>query len=305
MMRTQGETHRFELQAGWAKWPTDVVPGYTHGIVVDAQDNVYVFNTSKDAVTVFDREGHFLHAWGSDFAAGAHGLFLSREQDGEYLFLTDTARRMVYKTTLSGDLLLSLGAPDLPSVYHTLEDYCPTDVAVAPNGDFYVVDGYGQSYVHQYSAAGHYIRSWGGKGAAAGQLDCPHGAWVDTRQSEPLLYVADRGNHRIQVFTLDGQHVRFISDNLDQPCCFYAFDGDLYIPDLHSRVTILDSQDRLVTHLGEDATAWHKEGWPNLSPSERVPDKFISPHAVCVDSHGDLYVAEWVSDGRVTKWARM
>ena len=304
-MRMGSGSHTFEVAAGWGELPAGVEYGYTHGVVVDSEDRVYVHNTSRDAVVVFDRDGHFLTSWGADFAAGAHGLFLSRESGREYLYLADTARRAVFKTTLSGEVVFSLGAPDLPDVYDAPEKYCPTDVAVAPNGDFYVVDGYGQSWIHQYSPEGRRIRSWGGKGPAPGQLDCPHGAWVDTRGAEPLLYVADRANNRIQVFSLDGEHVRFVADDIDYPCCFYQYGDELYIPDLHSRVTILDKSDRLIAHLGEDPEAWRKEGWPRRPAAERTPDRFVSPHAACLDSHGDLYVAEWVPDGRLTKLVRI
>lgn len=180
----------------------------------------------------------------------------------------------------------------------------PTDVAIGLNGDIYIADGYGQSWIHQYDAAGQYIRSWGGKGSAPGELNCPHGISVDTRRGEPELYVADRGNHRVQVFTMDGKHVRFISENMKMPCSFYFHGSEVVFPDLHSRVTILDSEDRLITHLGDDPQAHQQEGWPNLPKSYYRRDKFSSPHGVCVDAQGNVYVAEWISDGRVTKLVR-
>lgn len=303
-MRMGNGTHTYEVAEGWAKLPEGVQLGYTHGVVVDSRDNVYVHNRSKDAVIVFDREGNFLHSWGEPFAQGAHGMFLSNENGREYLYLADEVRHIVVKTTLDGKELFTLGVPDLPNVYDTPEKYRPTDTAVAPNGDIYICDGYGQSWIHQYRADGSHVRSWGGKGSEPGKLNCPHGLWVDTRGSEPLLYVADRGNHRIQVFTLDGEHVRLITEDIDYPCCFYQYGDEMYIPDLHSRVTILDRNDKLITHLGEDAEAWKKQGWPNRPASERSPDRFVSPHAVCVDSRGDVYVVEWVADGRLTKLVR-
>ncbi len=303
-MKLGSGSHVFEIQEGWGQLPEGISYGYTHGVVVDAEDNVYIHNTSKDAVVVFDKNGNFLTSWGEPFEGGAHGMYLSREDGREYLYFADTKRRIVVKTTLDGKELLTLGVPDLPDVYDTPDKYCPTDVAVAPNGDIYVCDGYGQSWIHQYDSKGQYIRSWGGKGSGAGKLDCSHGIWIDTRKAEPLVYVADRANHRIQIFTLDGEHVSFVTEDIDYPCCFYQFGDEMYIPDLHSRVTILDKNDKLITHLGEDQSAWTKQGYPNLPHSERALGSFISPHAVCVDSSGDLYVVEWVSDGRVTKLRR-
>jgi DNA-binding beta-propeller fold protein YncE len=304
MMKMGSGSHAYEIAEGWGKLPEGVEYGYTHGVVVDSEDRVYVHNMSKDAVIVFDKEGHFITSWGEEFAAGAHGMLLNREGDQEFLYFADVARGLIVKTTLEGEVLLTLGTPDLPDVYNGEKKYVPTDVAVAPNGDIYATDGYGQSWVHQYNAQGEKIRSWGGKGSEPGKMNCPHGITIDTRGPEPLVYVADRGNHRIQIFTLDGEHVKFVTDDLDAPCSFYPFGDELYIPDLNSRVTILDKNDKLITHLGE-SQAFKKQGWPNLPVSERQVDKFNSPHGICVDSNRNVYVVEWISDGRLTKLIRL
>ena len=304
-MRLGGGSHVYELVPDWGRPPSGVSFGYTHGVVVDSQDRVYVHNRSRDAVAVFDREGRFLGSWGEEFAGGAHGLFLSREPGGEFLYLADPERHLVAKATLDGRILWRLGVPDLPEVYPTPDRYRPTDVCVAPNGDFYVGDGYGQSWVHQYDRDARYIRSWGGAGAEPGKLQCPHGLWVDTRAATPRLLVADRGNHRLQAFTLDGRHMGFIQSELRLPCCLYQFGEELVVPELHARVTILDADDRPVCHLGDDPGVWERPGWPNIPADQRQPGRFIAPHAACVDSRGDLYVVEWVADGRVSKLRRV
>lgn len=301
-------SHTYETVEGWGKLPAGVQYGYTHGVVTDAQDRVYVHNRSKDAVVVFDRDGKFLHSWGEEFAGGAHGMFLSKEDGSEYLYLADPDRHLVAKTTLEGKILWQIGPPPLPHVYDSPDKYKPTDVAVAPNGDVYVGDGYGQSWVHQYNKKAEWIRSWGGPGSEPGKMRCPHGLWVDTRGPDPVLVVADRGNNRIQVFSLIGEHVGFVTYDLRYPCCFFQFGDDLYIPDLHSRVTILDKHNLLITHVGDNPGAWMKAGWPNRPAEDLQAEikvgKFSSPHAACVDSHGDVYVAEWIATGRVTKLRR-
>lgn len=301
---TESVDNLYAVNADWVKLPSEIRLGYTHGVVIDAKDQVYVFNQSEHAVIVFDRDGNYLNSWGEEFAKGAHGMYLSREGSEEYLYLTDLEQHSVVKTTLDGSILMRLGVPDLPDVYDTTGSYLPTDIAIAPNGDIYVCDGYGQSMIHHYRPDGTRVRSWGGKGSAPGKLDCPHGIWVDTRKSGPVLYVADRKNNRLQVFTMEGEHIRFVTENIDYPCGFYPYGNELVIPDLHSRVTLLDQDDRLITHIGEDPSAWQKEGWPGRPASERSADLFVSPHAAAVDSHGDLYVVEWVPDGRITKWIR-
>ncbi len=307
-MATMGTgKHTYEVAVGWCQLPDGLKLGNTHGIDVDSQGRFYVHNTGEEQIVVLGPDGVFLNSWSIGFGTGAHGLFLSQESDGEYLYLTDTGNGgKVVKTTLDGKIVLELGIPDLPDVYGEGLKYSPTDVAVAPNGDFYVCDGYGQSWIHQYRKDGEHIRSWGGKGSDAGQMSCPHGIWIDTRKGKDQaeVYVADRSNQRIQVFTLEGQHLRFVQGMLDLPCCFYTHGEELYIPDLHSRVTILDKDDKLLAHLGEDAEAWKKEGWPRRPETEWADDRFVSPHGLCVDSEGSIYVAEWVPTGRITKLVR-
>lgn len=291
---------QYKVVEGWAKVPASVQLGYTHGVEVDAAGDIYVFHTGTPSVLKFDRDGSFISAWGEQYEGGAHGFLLHTEGGQQYFYLTDTSSRQVAKTTLDGEVLLVIETPELPEVYDEERKFVPTDVAVAPNGDIYVADGYGQSYIHQYTAEGELIRSWGG----AGQLSCPHGISVDLRSGEPELYVADRGNNRVQVFTMDGQYKRTIDDNMDMPCSFY-FHGDEYVvPDLHSRVSIYDKNDQLIAHLGEDQQAYKKQGWPNLPLDYFRPHRFSSPHGVCVDSAGHIYVAEWTQFGRITKLVR-
>ncbi|WP_246320224.1 hypothetical protein [Paenibacillus qinlingensis] len=298
-------SHLYEVQSDWLQVPSNVELGYTHGIVTDKNDRVFIFHTGKPSVLVFESNGSFVTAWGEDFAGGAHGFYLHQESNGEFLYVTDTKQGVVVKTTLTGEKLLTIGAPDRPDIYDAERKYVPTDVAVAPNGDIYVSDGYGQSWVHQFTADGEYLRSWGGKGSELGQFKCPHGISIDLRRSEPEIYVADRGNHRIQVFTLDGLFIRSLDDDLDMPCSFFFHGEEMYIPDLHSRVSIFDGHDRLVAHLGEDRQAKQQEGWPNISKSYYRSNKLSSPHGVCVDSQSNVYIAEWVIDGRITKLVRV
>lgn len=295
-------SHRYEVIDGWAKLPDSVKFGYTHGVVIDKQGRVIVHNQSKDAVAFFDKDGNFSHSWGKEFAAGAHGMYLSEEGGVEYLYLSDNARHAVYKATLDGQILWERAAPNLPEVYQDPTQYTPTDAAVSPDGRVFVGDGYGKPWVHIYNKEGDYIKSFGGPGNGAGQLNSPHGVWVDTRNpASPVLLVADRGNNRIQIFDLDGNHLSFVTDEQNMPCCFFQHGDEIVIPDLFGRVTILDRDNKLIAHLGYNERVWTWDGYPNIPHSKREPGKFISPHAVCVDDNGDIYVVEWVSDGRVTK----
>jgi hypothetical protein len=295
--------YTYEWIEGWAELPAGVQLGYTHGVVTDSRDRVYIFNQSRHAVLVFEPDGTFIRSWGKQYAAGAHGMFLSREDGGEFLYLVDYEIPQIAKTTLEGEVLFTVGTPQRNDLYGESKKYKPTFACTAPDGGFYVFDGYGQSWIHQYDKEAKYLRSFGGKGSDPGQLNCPHAGYVDTRSGQPILYVADRGNKRIQKMTLDGRHIGFVTDEMDMPCMFFEHDGDLYIPDLHSRLTIFDRNDRLITHLGENAQAWQTKGWPNIQ-DQLQPGRFNSPHACCVDSRGDIYMVEWISTGRITKLVR-
>jgi hypothetical protein len=303
MMTLGSGTHRYEWIEGWAKLPAGIKLGYTHGAVTDRNDNVYIFNQSRDAVLVFDRDGNFIRSWGEQFAAGAHGMFLSEENGDEYLYLVDYEIPQIARTSLDGGVLFTISTPDRTDLYNESKKYKPTFACPAPDGGFYVFDGYGQNWIHRYDRDARYIRSFGGTGSEPGQLKCPHAGYIDTRSGEPILYVADRGNKRIQKLTPDGEHIGFVTDEMDMPCMFFEHQGELYIPDLHSRLTILDRNDRLIAHLGENPEAWQTKGWPNIQ-DRLQPGRFNSPHACCVDSHGDVYMVEWISTGRITKLRR-
>jgi hypothetical protein len=160
-----------------------------------------------------------------------------------------------------------------------------------------VADGYGKSWIHRYNAKGDYLGFFGGPGKERGQLSCPHGLMVDTRGKEPLLVVADRSNHRLQYFTLDGRHVKFVTDELRMPCHFHTRGSVLLVPDLMARVTLLDGENRLICHLGDDTDFRLRD-----KPREAFqPGKFIAPHSAIFDHAGNIFVVEWVEVGRITK----
>ncbi len=213
---------------------------------------------------------------------------------------------MIVKATLDGEEVFTISAiPRSPKLTSPGADgkrpkWSPTNLAVAPNGDLFVGDGYGSSYILQYNSRGEYLRTFGGKGSGPGSLDCPHGIAVDMRGGEPILTVADRANHRIQRFTLAGQYLDFIAGT-NLPCHFHYFpNGDVVIPDLGARVTLMDRENQVITHLGDDsASPWSDTR--KLTRDHFTPGKFVCPHGACFDHAGNIFVVEWVEVGRVTK----
>ncbi len=223
--------HRYEPVDRWLAVPGAVRLGYTHAIACDRQDRLHVFNQSRDAVAVFDASGRFVRSWGARFAKGAHGMVLSVEDGVEYLYLADYELPQVSKHTLDGAEVLRLPTPPIPQ-YADGSGYKPTHACVAPNGDIYAFDGYGKGLIHRYDRAGRHLHSWGGAGDGPGQMRCPHGGAIVQRPGqEAELYVADRANVRIQVFSLEGVHRRFLRGRgLKHPCNIVAHSGDLLIP---------------------------------------------------------------------------
>jgi hypothetical protein len=299
-----GGSHVYEVVDNWAKLPDSVKTGNCHGVVTDKQDRVYIFNASKDAMLVFDREGNLLESRGEEFAGGAHGLMINDEGGEEFLYLTDYELQTIVKTTLEGKEVMRIGLPEHQPTRDEVEKYKPTWTDIGPNGDIYVTDGYGLAYVHQFEPNGRYNRTWGGPGEGEGQFKCPHGISVIETDGEHEVYVADRGNIRLQVFTLDGQFKRMVTEELRHPDVVIEKDGFRYIPDLYCRITIFDKHDKLVCHFGDYLEAKDMEGWPDIPMDKRIVGKFSSPHGIWPDAHDDLYIVEWIPQGRITKLQR-
>jgi hypothetical protein len=296
----------YEWIDNWARIPdapSGRENGRTHGVEVLADGRVVVFNQADPAVLILDADGNLLESWGDRFA-GAHGLSLTRDNGQEQLWLTDQASCEVVRTSLDGQSLQTIDRPDVPA-YREGGKYSPTWVAVNPaNGDVWVTDGYGSGLVHRYDRTGRHLSTLDGDGGA-GRFKCPHAIWFDSRKSEPALYVADRGNRRVQVFDGEGAFNRvFGEDFLTSPCSFAAHGDLLLMPELRARVTILDGDDKLVCHLGENEQVCDIEGWPNHKGELIQPGRFNSPHDMVADAAGNLYVVEWIIGGRITKLAR-
>jgi sugar lactone lactonase YvrE len=314
--------YTYEAIHDWGELPAGLRFGNTHGVVEDSQGRIYIAHTlhasseRQDTLVVFDDKGKYIRSWGAEFKGGAHGLHLRKEGRQEFLYFVDTGKgrptggisakhACMIKMTLEGEEVLRIGYPKEAPGYKPdgSTKFSPTNVAIAPNGDIYVADGYGAYFINQYDARGKFLRSFGGNGKEAGQLACPHGLIVDTRGAEPYLLVADRTNNRLQRFTLDGRHLGF-GAGVNLPCHLHARKGVAVVPDLAARLTLLDHDNQVIAHLGEDTTG----DWQELRKkprSEFRAGKFVSPHGACFDHAGNIFVAEWVEVGRVTKLRRV
>jgi hypothetical protein len=326
--------HTYTLDEDWGKLPAGMKYGFGCGVVVDSHDRVYVTSRSANpCVAIFDRDGTLLETWSHDFAGKvslttaqvadtAHCVYWSKEGGQEFLYFTENVStnkegpklgKRVYKTDLKGKILYEIGNVAKEGTTSQKFDWTsPTDVAVSLNGDIYVVDGYGSQRVSRFDKNFKHIKTIGsrteksavGPNAPHGTFNTCHGIWINTLKKEPEAYIADRHNDRIEVFSLELEYKRTLRGNpnsplVRNPCCFYQHKQQIYIPDLASRVTIIDADDNLVAHLGDGKDPETRKDKPD---NKTNPALFAVPHAMCVDSRGDFYVVEWVDFGRPRKF---
>lgn len=306
--------HRYEWVRGWGRLPEGMKLGSTHGAAqVDSQGLIY-FNTDSDnAIIVFDADGKFIRSFGREWKAdkegnGTHGMQIRTEGKEDFIYLTNLARNEFAKLTIKGDTVWVKGYPQSSGVYKNKSEFKPTGIAVAPGGEFYVTDGYGANYIHRFNAKGEYLSTWGGKGTEDGKFNTPHAIMIDLREKTPTVLVTDRANHRLQWFSLEGAHLKTLDgvagDLLRLPATLHQRGTDIVVGDLAGRITILDRNNKLVTHIGDNVDP-RKRGTNKVGPDGWLDGQFISPHGVCWDQKGNLYIEEWMSIGRIVKLKRM
>src|SRR5882757_6836424 len=192
---------RYEAVSDWAKIPAEVRLGDVAAVAVDRRNNVYLFTRGDDPVIVLDRHGNVLRTWGHGMFVHPHGLHIGPD---ESIYCTDDGDHSVRKCTLDGRLVLEIGIPGQPAPFMSGRPFhrC-THSALSPQGDIYVSDGYGNACIHKFAPDGRYLLTWGQSGSGPGEFYVPHNLVCDM---EGWVYVADRENHRVQVFDTYGRY---------------------------------------------------------------------------------------------------
>lgn len=304
--------HRYECNHHWGELPRGLQWETTHGVAVDSAGFLYVTHQGHgpnvlDTVVVFDPKGKFVRSFGKELFGGGHGIDLRREAGMEVLYLSDFVHGVVVRASLKGEILSRQGVPKEAMAYGRDAKFKPTNVAFGPDGGLFIADGYGANFIHRYDANGRWVKALGGTGTLPGQFRTPHGVWWDDRPSRtPHLLVADRANARLQWLTVDGKVQEELKDVLF-PAHFDLRGELLLVADLHGRVSLFDGCNRPIVHLGDDA-AWIaevKKLQARNNPSQWPAGKFVHPHDACFDAEGNIFVAEWVTTGRLSRLRRV
>ncbi|MEM7126196.1 MAG: peptidyl-alpha-hydroxyglycine alpha-amidating lyase family protein [Chloroflexota bacterium] len=277
----------YEELASWAQLPDGWTFFETVDVAVDQQDRVYVFSRGEHPMTVFEADGTFVTSWGYGQFTRPHGVTIA--SDGT-LYCVDDDGHWIGQFTPEGELLAAFGTRDKGAAYQSGDPFCrPTKVAFdIGEENLYISDGYGNARIHKYTKSGEHLFSWGDYGSDPSCFNLPHSVCTDSRGT---VYLADRENHRIQIFDADGTYLRQWN-NMHRPCGLHIINDLVYIGELPSQqpfnadypncgacISIHDLSGKRLARLGDQL------------PGEK-PGQFMAPHGIGVDSRGDIYVAE-------------
>jgi sugar lactone lactonase YvrE len=264
---------------GWERLPSGFMHLDCSGVGVDSSDTVYLLTRSQPRVIVYASDGAFVRSWGEElFSEKPHGLTVAPD---DTVYVVDEAAHCIYQFSSAGDLLRTIGTPGLAAETGydgaTMESITggppfnrPTNLAVAPSGDLYVTDGYGNCRVHRHSGDGELLQSWGEPGGGPGEFRLPHGIAID---EEGVVWIADRENHRIQRFRADGELLGDWGDVHRPTNLVFDGSGRVFVSELAERISVLDRDGRVLARVGAGLG-------------------LVAPHDLALDSRGDLYLAE-------------
>ena len=267
--------YRYEYWAGWARTPSGTDVAAPSGVAVDSQDRVYVFQRHGSPVLVFESDGHFVESWQrrNGLPADAHHIHIGPD---DTVYLIDRDSHMVLAYDTGGEMLWSLGTRDEAALQEPFNH--PADLCVAPSGEIYVADGYGNSCIHRFSPEGELIGSFGSPGRGPGEFMVPHSIRVS---QDNRVYVADRENHRVQVFTAEGEFLTQWTDFKFPMSVHIDSSQVVYVTDQIPRISLFTLDGEL---LSRGRT-------------------FEGMHQVYTDSQGSLYGID-TGNERIQKFIR-
>ena len=292
----------YRVDPDWPQRPEGVSWAAVSGVAVDGKDQVWLYTRGKPPVQVYTAGGKFVRAWGEDIIGTAH--FLKLDHQGN-VWVSDVGNHVVMQFTPEGKLLRTLGTRGEPGKDQTHLNK-PTDMAVAPDGDVYVSDGYGNDRVVHFDKKGRFVKAWGKLGTGPGEFSLPHSIALD---SGGRVYVADRNNARIQVFDAEG---KFLAQwrNLLVPwgLCMTAKD-ELWAcgcsPMTWPETGLVSCPPKDQVFMKFDTTGRLLQLWtlPKGQDGKEQPGEVNWLHAMALDSHGNIYAGD-IRGQRAQKFVR-
>ncbi len=295
-----------------------------HGdVAVSSAGEIYVSTMNpKAGVQVFTADGKFLRNL-HDVPYDLHGFVIHQDREREFIYGACLDGQAIVKISLYGQVVAALPASAIPDEFKLVmqpkikknangeisknpDDGKPfvrlTSIDVAPNGDFYVADGYGSDYVHRFDRNFKYIASFGGKKEPYG-FKTLHKIAIDTRFTPARILGVDQANGRVVQMSLEGEFLKVVAHDMLLPAAL-AIQGDyVAIGELKGQVTILDKAGKVVAKFGTNTNA-DEAGKNTPSPATWRPGVVTAPHGVAFTASGDLLVSEYSLYGRVHRFNR-
>lgn len=297
----------WKVTPDWLKLPEGRPQlGNQHGdIAVSSKGEVYVsVMDPKAGVQVYSPDGKWLRNV-PDAPADFHGFVIKKQADGEFIYGPRLSGGNILKLTLEGKVVLDIPSSVIPDDFKAKSKEGKTRVAmtgmdVAPNGDWFVTDGYSSSFVHHFDKTGKYIKSFGGKKAPY-NFTTLHKIAVDTRFSPVRIIACDREAMRVVHMSTDGELLGVVAKDLLAPAAI-AVQGDYaLVGEIRGAVSVLDKEGKTVARLGLNTTPG-ETGNNNLEPAKWRPGFVTAPHGVAFNAAGDIFVSEYNKFGRVHRW---
>jgi peptidylamidoglycolate lyase len=300
----------YKLVNNWLQLPFGYTMGSPAGLGTDSNQHIFIFCragrewsslvpmpsspiSGNTILEIDNTTGKLVNSWGDHFFIMPHGLTVDKEDN---IWVTDVGLHQVFKFSHSGQLLLTLGEAGVAGNDATHFNM-PTGTAIAKDGAVYVSDGYGNSRIVKFSAAGAYLFEWGKKGSSEKEFDIPHAICLDDNDH---VYVADRENRRIQVFDSSGRFLKMLQHHRFGNICSVLFnEADKYL------VAVDDLIELGVKHTGSDIIVFDTTGnsFSAFGRSGAYDGPVCWYHDIAIDKEGSIYVADIIGD-RVLKFKK-
>lgn len=313
----------YRVRHNWPQLPDKFTWQTTHNVAVDSSGNLYVIHEGRrdqkdhPSIFVFDAEGKFVRAFGSQFQGGGHGIEVRQEGSEEFLYVAAYQQVKCFaKLTLTGETVWYRKAPMESGVYAPGEDtsteatwnrqgFLPTNFAFLDDGGFLLADGYGSYHIHRFDKDANWVSSFGGDGDGKGTFKTAHGLWVDRRPGrKPSIVVTDRAHNTLQIFDMGGKYLETL-EGFGLPANIDTWKNLMLVPELKARVSILNEKNEVVAQLGVGIDRVNEIKGLRTQPELWKDGQFVHPHDACFAANGDIFVAEWVGTGRVSKLERV